>query len=165
MKIGKEIALKIKKQKINICDEWISNMNTFSNYSQLATMYFKGSDWSMENDFPNLEILRKHRGALLPYGMMTDVKESIFNKRYLAVFGDSNVKLKYTGFAVGELIIRHKSIANIEVIDNAYLVINILDEAMVKIDCKDDAKVIVYNYCSSKIESTGNVIIHKKSFK
>lgn len=160
MRIGKEIALELRKAKIEICDEFYQNMMTFSNYRQLASMYFRGSDWSMENDFPNIEILKKHKGGLLPCGLVTDVSETYSNQRYLAVFGESNVTLKYDAFSVGDVIIRHNSKAVIEASGNTFLIINILDNAEVEINCSDDAKVAVYDYGqNTKVNTVGNVKI------
>lgn len=160
MRIGKEIALELRKSKIEICDEFYQNMMTFSNYGQLALMYFRGSDWSMQNDFPGLSLLRKHKGGLALCGMVTDSTETFGNKRYLAVFGDSNVALKYDAFSVGEIIIRHNSKATIVASGNAFLIINVLDGAQVEISCTDDAKVSVYDYGqNTKIKYNGNVKI------
>lgn len=160
MKIGKEIALELRKAKIEICDEYYHTMMSFSNYGQLAGMYFRGSDWSMENDFPRIELLRKHKGGLLSVGMVTDVSENYSNQRYLAVFGESKVTLKYNAFSVGDVIIRHNSKAVVEASGNTFLIINILDNADVEINCTDDAKVSVYDYGkNTKIKTSGNVKI------
>jgi len=160
MKIGQEIALELRKSKIEICDEYYQNMMTFSSYAQLAMMYFKGSDWSMENDFPTVDILRKHKEGLLPCGMMTDVSETYSNRRYLAILGNSNSVLKYDAFSVAEIIIRHNSKVLIQASGNAFLVINIMDNAEIEIECIEDAKVSVYDYGqNTKIISEGNVKI------
>lgn len=160
MKIGKEIALEVRKCNIEICDEYYKNMMSFSNYAQLASMYFKGSDWSMENDFPRIDILRKHKGCLLPYGMVTDVSEAYSNTRYLAVFGESEVNLIYKDYSVGQVIIRHESKASVKAYGNSKVFINVLDNAQVVIDCEDEASVTVYDYGkNTKIKTQGNVKI------
>lgn len=160
MRIGKEIALELRKCKIEICDEYYQNMITFTNYAQLAAMYFRGSDWSMENDFPRIDILKKHQGGLLPYGMITDGSGTYSNQKYLAVFGDSDLSLKYDAFSVGNIIIRHNSKATIEASGNAFLIINIIDNAEVEINCTDDAKISVFDYGqNTKIKTSGNVKI------
>ncbi|TDX83993.1 hypothetical protein [Epilithonimonas xixisoli] len=160
MRIGKEITLELRKAKIEICEEFYQNMMTFSNYAQLATMYFKGSDWSMENDFPRLELLRKHKVGLLSVGMVTDVKETYNNIRYLAVFGDSEVNINYSGYSVAQVIIRHNSKVKIIVKDESKIQINILDNAEIEIDCQDNAVVSVYDYGkNTKIKTSGNIKI------
>ena len=167
MRIGKEIALELRKNKIEICDQYYQNMMSFSNYAQLASMYFRGSDWSMENDFPRLDILRKHKGGLITCGMVTDVSETYSNKRYLAVFGDSDVELNYDGFSVSELIIRHQSKARIKASQNAILSINIIDNADIHIDCEDEAQVNVYQYSNDATVTFygGKVKVIKSEFK
>lgn len=167
MRIGKEIALQLRKAKIEICNEFYQNMMSFSNYAQLATMYFRGSDWSMENDFPNINILRKHKGGLLPCGMLTDVSGTYSNQRYLGVFGDSDVNLNYDQYSVAQIIIRHNTKAKIVVKDESKIQINLLDKADVHIDCEDEAQVNVYQYSNDATVTFygGKVKVIKSEFK
>jgi len=166
MKVGEEILSEINKREIFLCDEWADLMSKITNYSQLSIMYFKGDDWSMKNDFPNIEVLRKHKDALLPYGMKTDIKERLSNIERLAIFGDSDVELEYGGYDVAKLIIRHNSKAKIKVKGNAILSVNILDNSQVEVDSFEESKTTVYNYSeNSKITASGNVKIKKRSWE
>lgn len=160
MKIGKEIALEIERLNIYLCPEFTSQMITFSNYTQLANMYFKGSDWSMENDFPRLDILRKHKLGLIPCGLLTDVSSEYSNVRYLGVFGNSNVVLNYDKFSVAQCIIRHNSKAKIYIKDYSKIQINILDNADVEVICSEEGSASVFVYGQNvKIKVSGNVKI------
>lgn len=164
MKIGKEIALEAKKN--NLCQAWFKEMMTITNYSKLAEMYFKGDDWAMEKDFPNLSLLRAHKGGIEPYGLITDSTSKLANVLNLAVFGKSKVELEYSGYSVCKLIIRHDSEAIVIAKDNAILYINILDNAFVKIECTDNAKVVVFDYGkNTQVESKGNVEVKSSKFK
>jgi hypothetical protein len=166
MKIGKEIAIELRKSNIKICEEYLKNMMTFSNYGQLASMYFKGSDWSMENDFPNIKLLRKHRIGLLHYGMMTDVTETYYNIRYLGIFGKSDANLFYNAFSVANIIIRHSSKAIIKASGNAIIQVNVLDNAELEIECLENAKVSVYDYGkNTKVTASGNVKIELREWE
>lgn len=164
MKLGKEIALEAKKN--NLCQPWFKEMLLVNNYSKLADMYFKGDDWAMEKDFPGQNLLQKHKGGIMPYGLIIDAEKSFSNVEKLAFFGNSSVNLDYSAYSVSKLIIRHNSKANIKVKDNAILSINILDNASVDIECRDDAKVFVFAYSdSAKVKGIGNVVVKQSKFK
>lgn len=133
---------------------------------KLGEMYFKGSDWSMEHDFPNLKILRDLKGQTEQYGLFTDCIGEIPTVNKMAFFGNSNVVLTYSGFSVSEIIIRHDTKAKIVAKDYSYLVVNVLDSADVEIESKDNAKVSVYVYGNSaKIIGSTDVIIRKSNFE
>lgn len=169
MKIGKEIALEAKKS--NICSEYFSDMAKQSNIAPLCEMYFKGSDWAMENDFPKLDILRKFKGNSEQYGIFTDYVGqlsmlSVLNRK--AFFGNSRVRIDAKSFSVSEIYIRHNSLVNIFASENAIMVINILDDAKVKIYCTDEADVKIF--CYGKLENISfnegeKVVIKASKFK
>ena len=164
MNVGKEIALEAKKK--NICKEWFSEMTKQSDIKKLCEMYFSGDDWSMKNDFPSLDILRKFKGNSGQYGLYTDFNGSLENKKNTALFGNSEATIVYSGYFAGTLIIRHDSKAKIKISENAYLVVNILDNAFVEIEATDHAKVHVFQYGkNSNLNITGNVEVIKKEWK
>ena len=164
MNVGKEIALEAKKK--NICKEWFSEMTKQSDIKKLCEMYFKGDDWSMKNDFPSLDILRKFKGNSDQFGLHTDFNGLLKDKKNTALFGESEVTIDYSGYFAGTLIIRHDSKAKIQISENAYLVINLLDNAFVEIEATDHAKVHVFQYGkNSNFKITGNVEVIKKEWK
>lgn len=152
MKVGKEVALEAKKN--NICPEYFSEMTKQSNIAPLCEMYFKGSDWAMENDFPKLNILRKFKGNSEQYGLFTDYvgqlnMQSVLNRK--AFFGDSRVRIDAKSFSVSEIYARHNSELTVFASENAIMIINILDDAKITINCSDEADVKVF--CYGKIEN------------
>ena len=149
-----------------ICQPWHEEMKKDSSLQNLCKMYFDGDDWAIQNDFPNLETLRKFKGESNTYGLFTDHK-AVFKtvtvpKLKTAFFGNSDVSLSYAGFTVAEVIIRHKSKATITVFDYAKLKITILDNAEVEVVSTPNASVSVFSYGNSKIKHSGNIKIYKK---
>lgn len=164
MKVGKEIALEAKKK--GICKEWFSDMLKLNDVKPLCEMYFRGDDWAMENDFPDLSILRKFKGNSDKYGLHTDFEGEISNQHQTALFGNSVGTLNYDGYFAGNLIVRHNSKANIVVKDNAFLIVNILDNAEVRITTYGNGKAIVYNYHSTSVVMfDGNVEVKQANFE
>ena len=164
MNIGKEIALEAKKY--GLCAEWYKKMLAVTTYKQLAEMYFDGDDWSMEKDFPSLSILRKHKGAFLPYGLVVDSTEKFVNNFRIAFFGNSESEISYSDYAVGNVIVRHQSKVKIKASGNAKVFVNLIDEARVEIEATENAEVFIYNYGQqTNYSNKGNVIVKRTSWE
>lgn len=167
MNIGKEILLSIRKNNIVLCEEWTAKMINATTFKALADMYFEGDDWSMENDFPSAEVVKKYKGGIEPYGIKLDASGIYENQRNIAFLGKSKAELNYQGFSVGKVIVRHLSKVKIVASGNAKVFINLLDTAKIDVECLENAKVFIYNYSkSSKYFSSGNnVSIINKSWE
>ena len=164
MNIGKEIAIDAKKY--GLCAEWYKKMLTVTTYKQLADMYFDGDDWSMEKDFPSLSILRQHKGAILPYGLVVDSTEKFDNNFRIAFFGNSETEISYSDYAVGNVIVRHQSKVKIKASGSSKVFVNLIDEARVEIEATENAEVIVYNYGQqTNYSNKGNVIVKRTSWE
>ena len=165
MNIGKEIAIEAKKY--GLCAEWYRKMLAVTTYKQLAEMYFDGDDWSMEKDFPSLSILRKHKGAILTYGLVVDsIFEKFENNFRIAFFGNSESEISYSDYAVGNVIVRHQSKVKIKASGNAKVFVNLIDEARVEIEATENAEVIIYNYGQqTNYSNKGNVIVKRTSWE
>lgn len=164
MKIGKEIALLAKKK--NLCEPWFIDMIKQEEFEPLCEMFFKGDDWAMKNDFPDLHTLRKFNDRIQPFGLYTDFKGAVQNKEKAAVFGRSDCTFIYDDFFAGILIVRHSSITRVLVNGNAFLLINLLDDAFLQVDALENSQVVVYKYgenCTCKV--TGNVQIKEGSWQ
>ena len=164
MNIGKEIALEAKKY--GLCAEWYKKMLAVTTYKQLAEMYFDGDDWSMEKDFPSLSILRKHKGSILPYGLVVDSTEKFENNFRIVFFGNSETEISYSDYAVGNVIVRHQSKVKIKASGSSKVFVNLIDEARVEIEATENAEVIVYNYGQqTNYSNKGNVIVKRTSWE
>lgn len=164
MNIGKEIALDAKK--FGLCAEWYRKMLSVTTYKQLADMYFDGDDWSMEKDFPGIELLRRHKGAILPYGLVVDSTEKFENNFRIAFFGNSESEISYSDYAVGNVIVRHQSKIKVVASGNSKVFINLLDAAEVEVIATDETEVIIYNYGpQTNYYNQGNVTVKKSSWE
>lgn len=164
MKVGKEIALEAKKK--GICEEWFADMIKKNDIKPLCEMYFKGDDWAMEKDFPDLSILRKFKGSIFPYGMIVDsISEKFENNYRIAFFGTCDSEITYNNYSVGKVIVRHQSKVKISAFGSSKVFINLLDEAEIEVEAIEDTEVIIYQYStSSKFKISGNVEVKESKF-
>lgn len=152
-------------KKIGMSNSCKHQMSSDLSIENLCKMYFDGDDWSMQNDFPDLETLRAFKGKSDVFGIHTDYIGSNQNELQSAYFGDSKVNLLYDNYNVGKLILRHNSKAKVQAKDNAVLFINLLDNAEVEIEAKDSSSVTVFCYENHNVKSTGNVKVQTSTFK
>lgn len=152
-------------KKHDLCKPWQEKMKNDSSLESLCKMYFDGDDWSMENNFPDLNILREFKGKSDVFGIHTDYIGSNKKEFQAAYFGDSDVQLQYDGYSVGKLILRHNTKAKIQARDKARLFINLLDNAEVEIEAKDNSSVTVFCYGNHNVKSSGNVKVQTSTFK
>ncbi len=143
------------------CDERMSSDLSVKN---LCSMYFDGDDWSMQHDFPKVEVLRQYKGRSEVFGIFTDYVGMPNNLQRAAFFGASDIKIVYNGFSVSQLVLRHNTKAKITAAENAIVIINILDNVELDIECIENARVEVFQY-GGKIKSAGDVRITKTIFK
>ncbi|WP_322545097.1 hypothetical protein [Elizabethkingia miricola] len=136
-------------------------MKDTSTLQEYCQMFFDGSDWAMENDFPSLGLLRKYKEASI-YGLYTDAKTVKRNIMRIAFFGLSDAILSYDGHVVSQIYIRHKSTVKITAKDNAILFVTVADNTTVEIDVQDNAVVNVYRYGGT---ISGNVKINERSWE
>ena len=164
MNIGKEFAIAAKSYKI--CENRYKELLLMSTYKQLSEIYFDEDNWSMEKDFPSLSLLRQHKGAFLPYGLVVDSTEKFENNFRIAFFGNSESEISYSDYAVGNVIVRHQSKVKIKASGNAKVFVNLIDEARVEIEATENAEVIIYNYGPrTNYHNQGNVQVKKSSWE
>nr|WP_315026092.1 hypothetical protein [uncultured Chryseobacterium sp.] len=149
----------------NLCKEWQMKMKADLSLENLCRMYFDGDDWSMENNFPSLDILREFKGKSERHGLYTDFSGKNTNKQNLAYFGSSEVLLGYNMFHVGKVILRHETKAKIIAKDHSIVIVNLLDNAELEIECYDKASVLVFCYENQNVKSIGNVKVQTSTFK
>ncbi len=168
MNLGKKLADEaLKCEIIRMSPECFSEIKKYTSYNQMCSKYYADDTWAMANDFPNISLLRHYfKGCAESYGFFVDHNGEIKPQSRLAVFGDSVTSISFKDYSVSVLIVRHNSKAKITASGNAFLMVNILDNAFVEIEATESAKVIVYQYGNkSNFRITGNVEIKEGKFE
>lgn len=152
-------VIKLATEK-GICKPWREDMAK-ATMKDFCEMFFKGSDWAMEKDFPPLGLLRKYK-TTSHYGLFTDAKVKKENAKQIAFFGESNSELEYDEYNIGEVYIRHKSKVKIIAKGNSIVYVTIAEGATVEIEAEENTKVTVFQYGGTV---KGNAIIHQRSWE
>ena len=140
---------------LGICKEWATRLKNASE-KQMAKMFFTGSDWAFENNFPTIELLEKHPNAM-KYGLHLDADHETFDGlEHLAFFGKSTANVLLHNFEVAEVFVRHNSEIFIDAKNHAIVDVMLEDNARIEVQKDDTARVSVWVY-SENAQALGNM--------
>lgn len=134
-----------RAKELGICQEWAEKMEQNPNVEGFCNMFFKGSDWATEHDFPTPEMLRAFPEAEW-YGMYLDKTYSGKALEKMAFFGSSDVKVVAKNFDVAEIYLRHNSKLEIKAKDYAKIFVYQYDNSKVRVVTSDNAEVKIFKY-------------------
>ncbi len=108
--------------------------------------------------------IKKHfAGDMEPYGIYLDDHIATRNSEYVVAFGACTGAAEYTDFAVGQVFVKQTGRLTISASGNAFVMVDIFDEAEVEVTATDNAKICVNQYGGSVATITddgaGNVVI------
>lgn len=134
-----------RAKELGICREWAEKMDQNPSVEEFCNMFFKGSDWATEHDFPTPEMLRAFPEAEW-YGMYLDKTYSGKALEKMAFFGSSDVKVVAKNFDVAEIYLRHNSKLEIKAKDYAKIFVYQYDNSKVRVVTSDNAEVKIFKY-------------------
>lgn len=139
-----------------ICKEWHDRLRRQTEITGLVAMYIKGIDFCMAHNWPDLETLRRAFAGdpfVRDHGIFIDAKNvDVKNRAMTVLLGASEAAIRQNGWSVGEIYVRHNSVAKLAVSGNSYTVLDVYDKAVVRIIATGNAKVIVKNHNNCTID-------------
>jgi hypothetical protein len=168
MKLNKELAAEAKAK--GICEEWHDRLQQTEDKHSLVKMFLDGIDFCISEDYPSPKFFKLFDGIRQQYGIFRDESIQMENSKYVVAFGQCEGKAKYTAYTVGQVFVRHESKLTVTASGHSFVVVDIFDNAEIKVEASDNAKICVNQYggnaiCITDAESGNAVIkvIHKKS--
>lgn len=146
-----EALIKTAKQN-GLCKEWLLRMKRKPTLENLCKMYFLGSDWAIEKNFPPLEFARKYKNESRKFGIYTDItKDTLFPKYHIkkivrmAFLGNSEAEVTFEKYEVAQIIVRHNSKVKIIAKDFANISVIQLDNAVLEQEIQGNATISIFN--------------------
>lgn len=154
-----DLAKRITKDalKLGACKEWTDKLRLCGNDRvAMANIYLQTLEFCLANDFPSNDFIkREFQGVHDEKGVFVDnTNLHIMNFRKVVTLGKSTGNVEITGFHTSEIYVKHQSDITIRATGNAFLMVDVFDDAHVHIECRDNAKVCV-NHFSGDIETIG----------
>lgn len=154
----------------NLCHPGATGIASAQSIDDLLKMYVKDIDYCLSNDFPsNDDLLRIGGDELAGHGIYVDAIKNLVDRPFIVLLGNSSAELKYSGYSVGQLFVKHSAMAKIQVHDNGYLIIDCFDDSLVTVFAEQNAKVLINVYGNATVKSSGSGLItitkkYKKSY-
>lgn len=159
MKLNNKLAE--MAQKAGICEEWFTRLIYTEDKDKLIKMYLEGIDFCLSNEYPDNEFIRRHFvGTCEAYGIFLDEPIAVLNSAHVVTLGRCMGTAEYTDFTVGEVFVKHASKLAINASGNAFVMVDVFDDAEVEVTATDNAKVCVNQYGGNISEKKdGNAVI------
>lgn len=155
-----ELSKKIVEQARGMCVKGQKGLLEAKNITDLVSQYWAGIDFCLACNYPGRRVIKKYRQDFREQHVYMDETLSLENKD--AVFlGSSVVDYLANDYSVCRLYVKHDGILSIKARDHAYVMIDALDNALVKVD-SESAKVIVNLYSKSRVEGNAFRVINKQ---
>lgn len=151
-----------------LCQEWQKKLHPGVSTKRLASLFVRGIDFCVKNDYPTLEFMRDNfKGRCEQYGVFVDGVANNDNMPDVVLNGECKCTLSYYGYSVSRVVVRHSSSAIISVFGSAHVTIDTFDNSTIKLYVSGTkSRVLVNKYGNSKVESTGNgvkVVVKNKN--
>lgn len=160
-----KIAYELKEgaRKLHACRKGYRGLESLDKEG-LVRRYIENIDFAIRYDFPSPAYIKDHfEGIGQKFGIFTDDHISLANPRFIVANGHTSGIIKYGGFSVAEIHVRHQSDIYIEAKGNAIIFINTYNQCKVKVTALEKAKVRIFRY-GGNICSSGDVKTVKSSF-
>lgn len=159
--IAKQLAKDAKKK--GICDEWLDELKKLKDKREMVAMYVKGIDFCIANNFPTHDYMRENfKGIMELFGVFLNDSICLKNAKTCISNGSTSGILEYSGYGVGEVILKDTSDVVVKAYDNSFIMIDVFDSSSLVVEAYDDAKVCINQYMGLSrisISKSSNAIV------
>lgn len=150
-----------KAHKLGACQQGYRELLSATSKHDLCNSYIKNLDFCLEHNFPSNEYIRKHfKGIMEEQGIYLDDVIELHNRRMCITLGKTNGRIIAGEYSVVEIYAKHQSTLNIAAKDNAFVMVDVYDDAVVNVCASDRAQVCV-NRHGGKVtyNATGDAVV------
>jgi hypothetical protein len=144
MKFNKELAAEAKAK--GICESWYQRLRNTDDKRILVRMFLEGIDFCISEDFPEPRFFQLFDGIRQQYGIFRDEAIRAENSQHVVAFGSCAGSAQYTGYAVGQVFVKHESKLTIKATGSAFVMVDVFDNAEIEVAAEDNAKICINEY-------------------
>lgn len=154
--------MELKEQLINRavrahgCVEGVAQLDGAATKEEMVQCFIDRIDFCLANNFPDKEYLKKNfKRELRDKGIYIDEPVNLHNGSAV-LLGGCIGKLMADEYAVCRLYVKHTSALTIEATDNAFVMVDALDETRVEVKSAGKGRVVVNLYAQAHADATGD---------
>lgn len=145
----------LKHAPSDICIDGITELKQAKTTDDFLAIYLKYIDFCLSENFPsNSDLLQYGNDRLIAHGIYIDAKPNILNRNTAVVLGSSDGVGQYLWHSVGQVYMKDQSRLNLAVKHDAFLIIDVFDQAELTIHTSGNAKVLINIYGNAKVFPT-----------
>lgn len=150
-----------KAHKLGACQQGYRELLSATSKHDLCHFYIKNLDFCLEHNFPSNEYIRKHfKGFMEEQGIYLDDIIELHNQRMCIALGNTNGRVIAGEYSVAEIYAKHQSELNVVAKGNAFVMVDVYDDAVVDVCVSDRAKVCVNRYGGNvTYNATGDSVV------
>lgn len=142
--------------KNGLCEPWQRMLSDAGDKETLVKMYLRGIDFCLTYDYPGVKYMeRNFKGMCEPFGVfVNETVNKVMNLTELykiVAVGNCSGKLFCSGSSVSQIFVKHTSILEVAVNDNANVTIDCFDNTVVNITVNDNANVTIFRYIGANV--------------
>lgn len=141
-KIIKELSKEAKR--LNCCREGFEGLLSACDITGLCHLYIRHIDFCFEHDFPSKDYIKATFGKeTSKHGIYVDEDIEVCNQGSCIALGSSKGSVLTSDYGVSEIHARHDSNLKVIAKGNAFVMVDVYDDAVVDVCAYDRAKVCV----------------------
>lgn len=135
-----------------ICQDGVAEIKQANCIDDFLSIYLKYIDFCLSENFPtNSDLIKYGNDRLIDNGIYIDEKPNILNRNTAVLLGNSNGVGQYLWCSVGHVYMKGKSKLDLLAKDNAFIIVDIFDDAQLNIKTSGNAKALVNIYGNAKV--------------
>lgn len=147
------------------CADGLAQLDGAWTKEELVQCFIDRIDFCLARNFPDKTYLKKHFGQELAARHIYIDEVVELHNTGCVLLGDCRSVLTADAYAVCRMYVKHNGKLEIKAAEHAFVMVDALDDAEIRVDCRDKATVVVnlYARAGACTEGDGAVkIIHKK---
>jgi hypothetical protein len=159
MSINKDLAKQAKRK--GICEEWYNDLVNTTDTNALLSMYLRGIDFCLSNDYPTNDYIRKNfKGKMESFGIHLDESIHVANDKKIVALGKCTGIVEVSEYNISEVFLKHDSEITLKAEGNSFVVIDMFENTTLSVVAFDEAKVCINRYGGRVIQKVnGNALI------
>lgn len=149
---GKELSVTLRtmarEQKEPLCDKWFGEWEDDSDIDSLLDKYVEGIDFTITNDYPPLDFIRKNfkKEDLHRHNIYIDEEVNLVesNSGVWVLLGKCTGRITFDGWAVANVYVRHESVVRVDAEDLSRVFVNMCDNA--EAELKNQYGAVIQRY-------------------
>ena len=167
MEIG-NVNKELRKTAISfgLCQQWQDGWKNDWNREKMVDKFFEGMDFCLKYHFPSNQFIKDNFDIDFrrKSNVLVDDKWSLLNPLRALVLGNTTTTMRFNARNHSTVYIRDNSDVKILASGTAFVIVHVLDMANVRVEKKDDARVVIINHSKDSVIIADSNIIVKEEF-